>query len=235
MVQCGKLTKSNLGKKVLSRLTDETTPVFEKGSTAVIVDFMALVRTITQVPDTFEDLAMKLISFLPKGFKRIDLVADSYLQNSIKDAERANRGQSSRIILKSALSKIPREFSKFLSNGENKTRMIELIFETLQRKKAAVLNTLQTTKIILSREDHCQSISLSSNDTFGNLLSNHEEADTKIMAHAMQFLEENENHRVIIRSPSGDTDTLVLTVSVLYSHKARILLDKISGKERKSV
>ena len=30
--------------------------------------------------------------------------------------------------------------------------MIELIFETLQRKKAAVLNTLRTTKIILSRE-----------------------------------------------------------------------------------
>ena len=74
-----KTNKSNLGKKVLSRLTDETTQVFQTGSTAVIVDFMALVRTITQVPDTFEDLAMKLISFLPKGFKRIDLVADSYL------------------------------------------------------------------------------------------------------------------------------------------------------------
>ena len=82
-----KTNKSNLGKKVLSRLTDETTPLFEKGSTAVIVDFVALVRTITQVPDTFEDLAMKLILFLPKGFKRINLVADSYLQNSIKDAE----------------------------------------------------------------------------------------------------------------------------------------------------
>ena len=130
-----KTNKSNLDKKVLSRLTDETTPIFEKGNTAVIVDFMGLVRTITHVPDTFEDLAMKIISFLPIGFKRIDLVADSYRQNSIKDAERANRGQSSRIILKSALSKIPREFSKFLSNGENKTKMIQLIFETLEKKK----------------------------------------------------------------------------------------------------
>ena len=133
------------------------------------------------------------------------------------------------------MSKIQREFSKFLSSGKNKTRMIELIFETLQRKKAAVLNTVRATKRILSREDHCQSISLSLNDTFGNLLSNHEEADTKIIAHAMQFLEENENHRVIICSPSGDTNILVLTVSVLYSHKTRILLDNNSGKERKSV
>ena len=113
-----------------------------------------------------------------------------------------------------------------LSNGENKTRIIKLIFETLQRKKAAVLNTVRTTKITLSREDHCQSISLSSNDTFRNLLSNHEEADTKIGAHAMQFLEENENHRVVIRSPSGDTDILDLTASILYSHKTRIFLER---------
>ena len=38
-----KTNKSNFGKKVLSRLTDKTTPVFQKGSTAVIVEFMALV------------------------------------------------------------------------------------------------------------------------------------------------------------------------------------------------
>ena len=104
-----------------------------------------------------------------------------------------------------------------------------------KEKKAAALNTLRTTKIILSCEDHCQSISLSSNHTLGNLLSNHEEADTKIITDAMQFLDENENHCVIIRSPSGDTDILVLTVSVLYSHKTRILLDNSSGKEQKSV
>ena len=51
----------------------------------------------------------------------------------------------------------------------------------------------------------------------------------------MQFLEENENHRVIICLPSGDIDILVLTVSVLCSHKTRILLDNSSGKELKSV
>ena len=69
----------------------------------------------------------------------------------------------------------------------------------------------------------------------GNLLSNHEEADNKIITHAMQFLEGNENHCVIIRLPSGDTNILVLTVSVLFSHKTRILLDNSSGKEQKSV
>ena len=51
----------------------------------------------------------------------------------------------------------------------------------------------------------------------------------------MQFLEENENHHVIICSPSGDTSILVLTVSVFYCQKTRMLLDNSSGKERKSV
>ena len=78
-----KTNKSKLGKKIMSRLTDEESPTFEKERTAVIVDFMALVRTITQVPDTFDELAMKLVSFLPKGIKRINLVADSYLKNSV--------------------------------------------------------------------------------------------------------------------------------------------------------
>ena len=55
------------------------------------------------------------------------------------------------------------------------------------------------------------------------------------MAHAMQLLEENENHRVIIHWPSGDTGILVLTISVLCSHKTRIFLENSSGKERKSV
>ena len=69
---------------------------------------------------------------------------------------------------------------------------------TFQRKKPTVLNTL----LILSREDYCQSISLSSNVPL-EIFLNHKEADTEVMAHAMQFQEENSNHCIIIRSPSG--------------------------------
>ena len=229
-----KTNKSKLAKNILSRIIEESSD-FNKIHTAFIVDFMALVRTMSQLPETFEELALKLVQHIPKGYHRIDLVADCYLSNSIKDAERAKRGQSTKILVKSTKSKIPREFSKFLANGENKTRMIELIFETLEEKKAAVLNTLRTTQLVLSSEQNCKIITLSNCETFQSLVSNQEEADTKVITHGLQFLKTNTNHQVIIRSPSGDTDIIVLVVSLLYDYKDRVIIDNGSGKERKSI
>jgi hypothetical protein len=85
---------------------------------------MALIRTMSNLPDTFEKLAWKFLSYIPKGYYRVDLVADCYFESSIKDAERSKRGTSRKIIVKSAKSKIPSEFTHFLSCGENKTRLI---------------------------------------------------------------------------------------------------------------
>ena len=91
---------------------------------------MALVRTILQLPETFEEFALKLIQHIPKSYRRIDIVADCYLSNSIKDAERTKHGQSSiKILVKSTKSKIP----CVLAYGEKKTKMIELIFETTRK------------------------------------------------------------------------------------------------------
>ena len=61
---------------------------------------------------------MQFLSGIPKGFSRIDLLADSCFNNSIKDAERIKRGTSRKIIVRSMKSKLPSEFSQFLSCGE---------------------------------------------------------------------------------------------------------------------
>ena len=45
---------------------------------AFVVDFMAIVRTMTEIPDTYEDLAWKLVKMLPLGYSRIDIVCDMY-------------------------------------------------------------------------------------------------------------------------------------------------------------
>ena len=65
---------------------------------------------------------------IPPGYKRIDIVADTYRDESIKDPERSKRGCSEEIIVRSEKAKIPQNFTKFLQNGENKTRLIELIY-----------------------------------------------------------------------------------------------------------
>ena len=49
-----------------------------KQKTAFIVDVMALLRTMSNLPDTFERLSWKFLSYIPKSYYRVDLVADCY-------------------------------------------------------------------------------------------------------------------------------------------------------------
>ena len=81
---------------------------------AVVIDFIALVRTMVEIPNTFEGLALKLLKLIPSGYPRIYLVADTYRTQSMKNAERESRGTSSRILVRSVQSKIPRDFSQMV-------------------------------------------------------------------------------------------------------------------------
>ena len=46
---------------------------------------MAMIRTASPVPDTYVNLAKMLFSKLPAGYSRIDIVADPYRLNSLKE------------------------------------------------------------------------------------------------------------------------------------------------------
>ena len=54
-----------------------------------------------------------LFEMLPVGYSRIDFVADTYQNISLKDQEREKRGVSEKVLM-SVKSKIPRNFSGFL-------------------------------------------------------------------------------------------------------------------------
>ncbi|KAG1668002.1 Gonadotropin-releasing hormone II receptor [Nymphon striatum] len=98
-----------------------------------IVDLMASIRTIKELPDTYEDFTWKFLKSMPSGYNRIDIVADTYQDNSIKSGERDKRGSSEKIMIQSATSKAPRNFGDFLKNGENKRRLISLMKDGLKR------------------------------------------------------------------------------------------------------
>ena len=91
-----------------------------------------------QVPDTFEHLTLIILSSIPKGYERVDLVADTYRESSIKTSERKIRGMSSKVIVKSAKTKVPRDFNSFLMNSDNKIQMIDLIFNYITEKQPNV-------------------------------------------------------------------------------------------------
>lgn len=58
-----------------------------------IYDGNALLQAITGLPDTFEELAEKILDGFPK-VERLDFVTDTYKEDSIKSAERKRRGSS---------------------------------------------------------------------------------------------------------------------------------------------
>ena len=53
---------------------------------------LAAIRCIAIVPETYEDLAWSLIKIGPKNYRRVDIVADTYRNSSLKNQERNRRG-----------------------------------------------------------------------------------------------------------------------------------------------
>ncbi len=58
-----------------------------------------------------------------------------YSGHSIKEAERKRRGEGEHYILNSPDVKVPNDISGFLSNGENKERLFNLIMQTWMEEK----------------------------------------------------------------------------------------------------
>ena len=119
-----KMTKSALIKVVKSYKTStEEYKSPPKQNAAFLVELMALIPTISPVPVTYAKLGKTLVSQLPKGYQRVDIIADTYRENSLKNNERDSRGVFNKVIICSALSRIPRNFTEFLKNGDNKTTL----------------------------------------------------------------------------------------------------------------
>ena len=65
--------------------------------------------------------------------------------------------------------------------------MTEVLFQTFQENGEDCLEALYANEIILSRKDSCLSLTWNG-ITDHRLLSNHEEADMKVIAHAYEAL-----------------------------------------------
>ena len=229
-------------KSKLSDVIYENSVVLECGDlppkTSVIgylVNLMALIRTQTRTPATYEELALQLFMAIPPGYKRTDIVADTYRDESIKDPECSKRRCSEAIIVRSGKSKIPQNFTKFLQNGENKTRLIELILSTLLEKRNEILRNLRSEEIYFSTDGICHHVTRKNSSIILELSSNQEEADTKLCLHTLHALAAVENGYVIVRNHSGDVDINVILIAKVIPESSRVILDIHNGKHRKAI
>ena len=113
-------------------------------------------------------------------------------------------------------------------NNENKNKLIELMFQYLIDNKVKILQILRCSKIFLSSYDYCYCISLSEVIPVSFLTTPQEEADTKIIRHSSYALTLNATN-VVIQFPSGDTDIIILAVS-LVQERDKIYVDNGNSK-----
>ena len=79
-----------------------------------------------------------------------------------------------------------------MANGENKSRLIELIFKYIKEESRRCFGILGTNMIVLSSESGCvKEVHTEDQDTisaYPELNSNHDEGDTKVILHTIQIL-----------------------------------------------
>ena len=210
-------------------------PLSPRQTSTYIVDLMALIRTVSPIPETYSHLVHNLIERFPKNYKRTDIVADTYRENSLKNNERNLRGISDKVMISSSSSKIPRNVQDFLKNGDNKASLIALIKDELVKNSKEILSKLSCEVIYFSMDNICVKISERSSCEVSELASNQEEADSKLLLHTKHSIHNNPDHKIVIRSPSGDIDINILFINIFYINTDIIWIGYGTGDNRRTI
>lgn len=193
------------------------------------LDLAAAVRSLVGPVFTIREMATKLLSTIPSRYRTIVIACDTYKKNSIKGGERTKRGVSERYVLTSPDMKVPYDLSSFLCNGDNK----EMLFNILQRAIVEGGSQLGDRIVLFSNKSQCTKVAENGVEVLEGWASDHEEADTKLVA-LVKAANLSPNDAVMIRSPSGDIDILALFLSHDFGG-TRILVDNGTGKARKII
>lgn len=211
-------------------------PVTDK---ACVLDAMAILQTFTPIPGTFGELATQLLVkavniAIYSNCKRVDFVCDRYPRESIKNLERDRRATGGVQVVRiySEHQKVPRQWKKFMSSGENKEELMKFLFNFWQKADARLLKGVQ---IVLSHEEKCHSF-IQSNEQLTyteveELSCDHEEADTRMIAHTRHASQYFPN--VVIKSP--DTDVFFIALNACLDIDADVFFETGIGNGRRII
>lgn len=173
---------------------------------AVVLDGAAIVNMLTPGKcKTFKEYATTV--FLPyviqqaQNVKRIDLVWDRYLPNSLKQGARESRGSGARRRVCDSAS-IPSNWKGFLRLDENKKELFQYLAENVASINLPSVEVISTAGVDV--------ISPADVDKQGLAPCNHEEADTRIFVHA-KHASLNGLKKILLRTV--DTDVVVLAAA----------------------
>ena len=204
-----KTSKSILGSELAKNVPEaETLPL----PRACIIDGIAIVNKIQGDKKTFQEISDSVLALVlkeGKECKRIDVVFDVYRDVSIKNVERSARAKEEEVPTYKHISQGTKviQWHSFLKNSSNKTHLIS--FMVSQWKMERCRKRLIENNIVLyaTCEEMCFKMTAESVECIDELSSSQEEADTRMLLHAMHISRYAYKAIVII---SVDTDVRVL-------------------------
>ena len=146
-------------------------------------------------------------------FKRIDIVFDIYLENSLKAATREKRGRGIKKKI-SAENRCPGNWMQFLKEDTNKKELNEFLATTLTAKTYP-----SDRQLVVTYQDRALS-----NFRMTMPECNHEEADTRILHHVKHALSQN---MTFIQILSNDTDVVIIALGVYHMLRSDFIFDDI--------
>lgn len=221
----GSLRKTN--KSVLSAVIKKGISVLQRlpqpptETTSVhILDGMALVQMAkSDGVKTFGEMAAKYFPIITDPLRqsncnRVDIVCDQYWKVSIKAEERLRQGSPNSLEIKinGATTSVPKQWVKYMANPQYKVNLCLFLTESfcnLGQEKLSLNKKLVIGGGLYEGKEEL-SIEKGHWETVPSLKSDHEEADTRLLLHAKNAVQDGV--RIIIQSP--DTDVLVLCTSL---------------------
>ena len=234
-----KTAKSKLLHAIEDEVPDASVELPAVEDKAYILDAMAVLQTLTTIPSTFGELANSLLDKIVNTAvfskcKRVDFVCDRYPRQSIKDLERERRALSGTQVIRiySEQQKVPRQWKKFMSSGENKEELMKFIFNCWRKEDPRMLRGIE---VFLTHEEYCHRLYDSNGKMMclgvEELYCDHEEADTRMIAHATHASQCYPT--VIIKSP--DTDVFVIALNACVDIDSEILFETGVGAGRRVI
>ena len=231
------LVKNNKAK-LLQFLEKDMLPLDTVATGATwIVDGMALLRSMKNVPATFKEIAKTVLKPLMIRYaKQIDFVTDRYPDISIKNTERNRRTAEGSLLVKitGGNQRRPQQWKKFLGHGKNKSTLIEFLLE--EWSKDTYAETIAHIELYVAVDDDCYKLT-SENGTVTkelqqDLVTRQEEADTGKFLHAAHAGQQGDE-TIVIKSP--DTDVGVLAVYFSSQISGSLILATGTGNKQRFI
>ena len=172
----------------------------------IVLDGAIIVHLLpTAEVSTFQEYADKVfIPYLSQQLQhatRVDVVWDMYLLDSLKESTREKRGKGVRRKV-SSHAKLPRYWMDFLHDQNNKKELFALLTSKV------IEFVCPPSKVVYVTSGECV---ISAGSDMTNY--NHEEADTKVVVHILNALEQGMKS---VKVCTVDTDVVIILAGAFY-------------------